>query len=85
MNDSWGRFWERLVTEWVAIGVFGFVVQGLWFGLVSVLVESRPGMESGLLDVSAKLGVPWAVGILLGLAWSVKRAMDARNEPLGRR
>ena len=80
MDDPWGRFWERLVVDWVAVAVLGFGLQGLWFGLTSFLDGLSPELEPTLVKVSARLGVPWLVAVLLGFAWGVKRAWEARHD-----
>jgi hypothetical protein len=93
VDESWSRFWDRLIGDWTAIVVLAFGVQGLWFGLVEVV--AGPGTDSGGLlgRVSEIVFVPFGSGIptlggvavVLGLVWGVKRAFDARAEFLGRR
>ena len=81
MADSWGRFWERLVVDAVAVVVLAFVIQGLWFGLSDLLVRWNVGEKGALEAASAKLGFAWLTGIVVGLGWSLKRALDARTGP----
>lgn len=92
MDDSSHRFWETLITDWVAVGVIAFGIQGLWFGLVAALVATAPDLRPGLDQASAVLfeltklsegqGWPAVLGVLAGLSIGVKRALDAR-EALG--
>jgi hypothetical protein len=93
MDESWSRFWDRLIGDWVAILVLAFGIQGLWFGLVRVV--AGPGTDAGgllgrvseLFFVPFREGLPSAGGaaVALGLLWAVKRAFDARSEFSGRR
>ena len=83
-DDPWGRFWERLVVDWVAVAVLGFCLQGLWFGFASFWAAQNPNMKPVLGSFSAKLGWPWIGAIVLGLGWGAKRAWDARKDA-GRR
>jgi hypothetical protein len=78
VNDSWSRFWERLLVDWVAVAILGFTLQGVWFGAISFLMKQQPAWEAGLTGASAKLGIVWLLAIATGLAWGVKRAWDAR-------
>jgi hypothetical protein len=94
VDESWSRFWDHLIGNFVAILVLAFGIQGLWFGLVRVV--AGPGTDAGGLlgRVSELFFVPFHGGgwpsaggaaVILGLLWAVKRAIDARNEFLGRR
>ncbi len=85
MDDSWSRFWERLISDWVIVAVGAFVLQGLWFGIVSLLIGRNPDLEPTLLVTSSRLGIPWLLAILAGFVWAVKRAYDARNAPANHR
>ncbi len=55
MDDSWVRFWERLILDWVAVAVGAFILQGLWFGVTSYLASVRPDLEPTLVTASARL------------------------------
>lgn len=79
MDDSREGFWDRLIADWVGVLVLGFVLQGIWFGIVALLVGIRPELEEGLTRTSARLGVPWLLIVALGLVWGAKRAWDARE------
>lgn len=91
MDDSSSRFWERLTADWVAVLIAAFAIQGLWFGMVSLIVDADPGAAEGLGRASAFLfefpalkagqGLPWVLGILGGLVWGVKRALAAGEAP----
>jgi hypothetical protein len=84
-DDPWGRFWERLVVDWVAVAVLGFGLQGLWFGFASFWAAQSPNMKPVLRTVSANLGWLWVAGIVGGLLWGAKRAWDARQDAARRR
>ncbi|MBZ0266810.1 hypothetical protein K8I85_01520 [bacterium] len=85
MDDSWGRFWDRLVTDWVVILVGAFVLQGVWFALAAAIVGYRPELEGALATTSTRLGVPWALATVVGLAWGGIRARAAAKAIPGRR
>lgn len=95
MDDPSKRFWETLITDWVAVGVIAFGIQGLWFGLVAALEHAAPDLKPGLDQASAVLfeltklsegqGWPAVLGVLAGLAVGVKRAMDAGEAAGARR
>jgi len=85
LDDSGNGFWERLIGEWVGVLVLGFVVQGLWFGLVSLLTQVDPGLEPNLVRISAFLGIPWVLGIVVALVWGVGRARGRGAGSPGRR
>lgn len=84
-DDSSSRFWERLIVDWVAVAVLGFGLQGLWFGFTNFLVSLNPDMKTELVGLSAKLGWPWMIAVVAGLAWGVWRAWGVREESLRRR
>lgn len=84
-EDPWARFWERLIVDWVAVAVIGFGLQGLWFGFTSLWVSASPDMKPVLVGASGKLGWPWLGALLVGFGWGVKRAFQARQDPLRRR
>ncbi len=84
-EDSSSRFWERLIVDWVAVAVVGFGLQGLWFGFTSLWVSQNPEMKTSLVGFSAKLGWPWLAAVLVGFGWGLKRAWDAKQEPVRRR
>lgn len=95
MDDSSSRFWETLISDWVAVGVIAFGVQGLWFGLVALLEATAPGLQPGLDRASGVLfeltklsegqGWPAVLGVLAGLGIGVKRAMAAGEAEGARR
>lgn len=86
-DDPSKRFWETLITDWVAVGVIAFGIQGLWFGLVAALGGLAPDLQPGLDRASAVLfeltklsegqGWPAVLGVLAGLVVGVKRALAA--------
>ena len=79
MDDSWGRFWDRLVVDAVAVLVLGFVLQGLWFALGAAATGWRPDLEPALRKASERFLALWVAGMIAGMAWSVKRAWDERQ------
>jgi hypothetical protein len=85
LSDSWNAFWERLIIEGVAVLVGSFLLQGLWFLATDLLVGWSPGMEPGLLGMSARLGWVWALGTLAALTWVVFRARTLLEESPRRR
>ena len=90
MDDSWSRFWERLLFTAVGVLVAAFGLQGLWFGLVGFLVSWRPDLEAGLAGTSSGVLVVWTVLTILGSARSAAlehrkdagRAAPRRQAPL---
>ncbi len=80
MADSSARFWDRLIVDGVAVLVIAFVFQGLWFAGGNAVTEWRPDLEPAVRKVSERFLALWVLGILLGLAWSVKRASAAKTE-----
>ena len=85
LDDSWGRFWDRLITDWVIVVVGAFVVQGVWFALVSALARYKPELEATLATTSTRLALPWGLATLVALTWGVKRALEARTASSQRR
>ena len=85
MDESWGRFWDRLITDWVLTVVGAFVLQGIWFAFAAAVVGYRPELESTLATTSSRLALPWGLVTLVALTWGVIRALEARKAPLGRR
>ena len=93
MDDSWTRFWDQLISDWVLVTVGAFLLQGLWFGLVSLGGETNPDSGGAISQISEMVFVPFWKGfpsvgsvlVGLGLAWGVKRALDAKAEVTGRR
>ncbi len=85
MDDSWSRFWERLIADWVIVAVLAFMLQGLWFGVGRLLVAQSPDLEPTLVTFSARLGIPWLLAIVGGFIWGSKRALDARRDVPSRR
>ena len=79
MSDSWGRFWDRLVVDGVAVFVVGFVLQGLWFAGGSALTHWHPDLEPTLRNVSERFLALWVAGTGIALLWAVKRAWSARE------
>ena len=84
MDDSWSRFWDRLVVDWVAVVVGAFVLQGLWFAMVSALTGYQPDLEGTLATTTSRLALPWGLVTAVGLTWGVIRAMEARSGPRAR-
>ena len=81
MDDSWSRFWDRLVVDWVAVVVGAFVLQGLWFALVAALTACQPDLQDPLATTTTRLGLPWGLIAIVGLTWGVIRALEAKNGP----
>jgi hypothetical protein len=79
VGDSWGRFWERLIVDAVAVLVLGFVLQGLWFAAGAAATHWRPDLEPALRKASGRFLAVWIVGQALGLAWSFMRAWSAKH------
>jgi hypothetical protein len=84
-DDPQDRFWDRLLGDWAGVFLGAFMLQGLWFGFTSLVSGWRPDLAPSLETASARLGVPWLLAVLVGLGWGVKRARDARREPVSRR
>lgn len=80
MADSWGDFWERLIVDGVIVLVVGFLAQGLWFWMTDLLAEMSPKLEPSLMATSARLGVPWFLGLLAGLGWCTWKAWSNSGE-----
>jgi len=78
--DSWNVFWERLIIDSVAVLVMAFLAQGIWFLGVELLTRTNPALEASLIRASARMGVPWTLGLLGGLAWAAWRAWKIREE-----
>lgn len=85
MDDSWGRFWDRLITDWVLVFVGAFVLQGFWFAGVAALVRYKPELQATLATTSTRLALPWGLITLVALTWGVMRALEARRGSGGRR
>lgn len=80
LDDFWGRFWDRLVTDWVVALVGAFVLQGVWFALGAAIVDYRPELEDAMATTSTRLGGPWFLGLVVALGWGVVRALrEARR------
>jgi len=78
--DSWNVFWERLIIDSVAVLVIAFLAQGIWFLGVDLLTRGNPGLEASLIRASARMGVPWVLGIAGGLGWAGWRAWKLSQE-----
>jgi hypothetical protein len=85
LDDSWSRFWERLIADWVIVGVGAFVLQGLWFGLVSLLTHRNPDLEADLAGATSVVGVLLLLAALGGFVVGFFRAQAARRSPYLRR
>lgn len=85
MDDSWGRFWDRLITDWVMVVVGAFVLQGVWFALASAVVAYKPELEATMATMSTRLALPWGLVTLVALTWGVIRALEAKRGPTPRR
>lgn len=85
MDEAWGRFWDRLVTDWVVVVVGAFVLQGVWFALVAAVVSYKPELEATMATTSTRLSLPWGLAGLVALSWGVKRAFEAKGTSPGRR
>lgn len=79
MDDSWGKFWERLIVDAVAVLVLGFVLQGLWFAAGTAITDWRPELASGFRKVSGQFLALWIAATLAGLVVAVKRAWSAKQ------
>lgn len=79
LDDSWGRFWERLIIDAVAVLVVGFVFQGLWFAAGHAVTGWRPDLEPAFRKASERFLALWILGMLVGLGLGVKRAWVARS------
>ncbi len=79
MNESWGRFWDRLIVDAVAVLVLGFVLQGLWFAGGAAAVQWRPDLDPAFRQASARFLGLWVAGLVAGLLWGVKRAWGERQ------
>ena len=80
MSESWNVFWERLIVDSVAVLVMAFLAQGIWFLVVELLTRANPGLEASLIRASARMGVPWALGVFGGLGWAAWRAWRLSQE-----
>ena len=80
MPDSWNVFWERLIIDSVAVLIMAFLAQGIWFLGVDLLTRANPGLEASLIRTSARMGVPWVLGIAGGMGWAVWRAWRIRED-----
>ncbi|MCP5111221.1 MAG: hypothetical protein GY953_10335 [bacterium] len=80
MDDTWGEFWETLIAWWVAVLLAAFLLQGLWFGVGSFLIERSAEIQPKWEAASGRLGVPWLLAILIGWAWGTRRALSAKRE-----
>jgi hypothetical protein len=78
--DSWNVFWERLIIDSVAVLMIAFLAQGIWFLGVDLLARGNPGLEASLIRASARMGVPWVLGIAGGLGWAGWRAWKLSQE-----
>ena len=85
MDDSWSRFWERLIADWVFVGVGAFVLQGLWFGIGSLLSRRNPDLETSLASASSTFGILLLLAVAGGFAGGLFRALAARRTPSLRR
>jgi hypothetical protein len=79
VDESWGRFWDRLIVDVVAVLVFGFVLQGLWFALGAAATDWRPDLDPTFRKASERFLGLWVAGLLAGLLWSVKRAWGEKH------
>lgn len=79
VDESWGRFWDRLIIDAVAVLVFGFVLQGLWFAAGAATTEWRPDLDPAFRKASERFLGLWVAGIVGGLLWGVKRAWGERR------
>ena len=79
MDDSWGRFWERLIIDAVGILVVGFVLQGLWFAAGHAVTGWRPDLEPAFRKASARFLALRLCGLLVGFVFGVKRAWTTRS------
>lgn len=79
MDDSWGRFWERLIVDAVSVLVVAFVLQGVWFAVGTVVSDWRPELEPGFRRISGGFLALWIVGVAAGLLGGVKRAWSAKR------
>jgi hypothetical protein len=80
LTDSWNVFWERLIIEGVAVLVGSFLLQGVWFFLVDLLVRWNPGFEPALLQASSRIGWAWLICTLGALFWVGVRARSEMQE-----
>ena len=85
MDESWGRFWDRLITDWVVTVIGAFVLQGIWFALVAAAIGYRPELEGTLATTSTRLAMPWGLVTLVALTWGVIRAVEAKKGVSARR
>ncbi|GJM44383.1 MAG: hypothetical protein DHS20C21_12250 [Gemmatimonadota bacterium] len=79
MDDSWSRFWDRLIVDWVVVVVGAFVLQGVWFALVAVLTDYQPDLQGTLSTTTGRLALPWGLVTLVGMTWGVIRAFEAKG------
>jgi hypothetical protein len=79
LPDSWNEFWERLLVDSVAVLIFAFLIQGLWFLVVDLVVQGNPQLEAPLIRASSRLGVPWVLGMMAGVGWGVWRAWKGKE------
>jgi hypothetical protein len=80
LDDSWGRFWERLIIDAVAVLVIGFALQGLWFAAGGALTGWRPDLTPGFQKASERFLALWIAVLVIGLGVGVKRAWAAKVE-----
>jgi hypothetical protein len=80
LPDSWNVFWERLIVDCVAVLVFAFLAQGIWFLGVDLLTRASPGLDASLIRASSRIGVPWVLAILGGVGWAAWRAWRLGQE-----
>ncbi len=85
MDESWGRFWDRLIVDAVAVLVLGFVLQGLWFAAGAAATAWRPDLDPGFRTASSRFLGIWVAGLVAGLLWGVKRAWDEKRGGAGAR
>jgi hypothetical protein len=80
LTDSWNAFWERLIIDGVAVLVGSFLLQGVWFFLVDLLVRWNPGFEPALLQTSSRIGWAWLICTAGMLFWVGVRARSEMQE-----
>ncbi|MFN8179136.1 MAG: hypothetical protein U0167_14495 [bacterium] len=80
MDDSWGKFWERLIIDAVAVLVVGFALQGLWFAAGAAVTGWRPDLTAGFQKASERFLAVWIAVLVVGLFAGVKRAWTAKHE-----
>jgi len=85
LDDSRSRFWEQLISDWVAVVVLAFLLQGLWFGLGAFLGGWKPAWTPGFSNASQGFLGLWLALVIVGLWVGYYRARKARIVPTGRR